>query len=291
MNLRFLTSFHYFRRYDLGRLVEGADGASLSVFGDSGAYSAASLGATIDLHEYAEWLIKWSQIFTVYSNLDVIGDPDASMVNQRRLETEYDLRPLPVFHVGSNFLRLDALCEEYEYVALGGMVPYSTANLGSWLLRCFTTANKHGTRFHGFGQTRRQYLLDFPFYSVDSSAWANGHKFGSLQVWDDNAKAFKTCAVGNRAEVYACAELIRSYGLDPELYADSDLYHRDHAIALTSKSWRRFERFLQHRRGSPSRPQHAALVSRDTSPLIYQSINVPDCEPILAAWKIPEMNR
>jgi len=299
MNLRFLTSFHYFRRYDLGLLAEGAGDIPLFVFGDSGAYSAASLGATIDLHEYAEWLIKWSHILTVYSNLDVIGDPDASMLNQRRLETEYNLRPLPVFHVGSNFSRLEALCEEYEYVALGGMVPYSTANLGSWLLRCFRTAEKYGTAFHGFGQTRTQYLLDFPFYSVDSSTWGTGHVYGRLGIWDESLKNFRVCQVGDRPGVYACADLIRSYGFDPETYVNRDLFHRSHAIALTAESWRQFERFLQNRHRSSWRPTLGSGPSvyladgagsnlLEAIPRVFLSVSTSDCKSILTASNIRE---
>lgn len=293
---KFLTSYHYFKNYDYNRIIEGAQGRPLMIFGDSGAYSAASLGATIDLDDYAQWIIKWQHILTTYSNLDVIGDADGSMINQRRLETEYGLNPLPVFHVGSEFTRLEALCEEYDYIALGGMVPYSTTNLGSWLLKCFKVADKHGTVFHGFGQTRREYLMDFPWYSVDSSSWGKGHIFGHVDIWDDNLKNFQVFNIGNREEVYKHAELIRTYACDPEWYADREKYHRKHAIALTSESWRRFERFLQerHRRTwetkkTPHPGPNLFMADTDGSNLIhcYQAIVTDDVNPIISAENLP----
>lgn len=244
---KFLTSFHYFRKSDLAQLTR-ASREPVMLFGDSGAFSAASQGADVTVDDYDAWLTKWRGTLTVYSNLDVIGDHVATMRNQRELERRGH-KPLPVFHVGSPWKHLEELCEQYPYIALGGMVPHSMSNLGPWLVRCFKTAAKYGTVFHGFGQTRQDYLMDFPWYSVDSSSWGAGHRFGRINLWDDRRARFVTVGVGDKVEVMRNAELIRAHHCDPAVFADRAKYHRKFSILANATAWQRYEQFLRRRHG------------------------------------------
>ena len=82
---KILCSFHYFRTVNMRELVEQFDHRPM-VFADSGAYSAHTQGASVSVFEYAEWLQKWKDVFTVYVNLDVIRDPAATAANQKLLE-------------------------------------------------------------------------------------------------------------------------------------------------------------------------------------------------------------
>jgi hypothetical protein len=242
---KFLTSYHYYKSQDLGKIV-AATKEPVLLFADSGAFSAASQGAEVDIRAYGKWLTKWSSILTVASNLDVIGDHQASMKNQRELEA-MGHNVLPVFHVGSPFDQLEKLCEEYPYVALGGMVPYSTANLGPWLVKCFRIASKYNTCFHGFGQTRREYLEDFPFYSVDSSAWGKSFMFGTLELWDEKTKRFTNIKHSDQSAIYKNADLLRLHGGDPEMFLDKTKYKRAHAVKVAAVAWMRFEKHLQQK--------------------------------------------
>jgi hypothetical protein len=241
-----LISYHYFKGVDVAKLVRDFNQPSL-VFGDSGAFSAHTQGKPIRLEDYAAWCHKWKDHLTVYSNLDVIGDPAASHANLRRLEDEFDLSPIPVFHTGSPFRYLEDYCERYPYVALGGMV--GKANLGSWLVKCFKIARRHNTQFHGFGQTRHEFLMAFPFYSVDSSSWGKGHRFGQITVWDDRNAKFLNARVGDHKSVFAISELIRDHGADPAQLADRAKYDRARVIAVSATAWARYERFLRRRHG------------------------------------------
>jgi hypothetical protein len=80
MRLRLLVSYHYHRDTDLAALV-GELGGDVDLFADSGAYSAATTGATIHLADYAAWLRHWAPLLTVQSALDVIGDHEATAAN------------------------------------------------------------------------------------------------------------------------------------------------------------------------------------------------------------------
>lgn len=170
--------------------------AGVPVFADSGAFSAWRSGTDSDASDYALWLDRWHGQFVAYANLDVIGDPDATWENQRRLET-VGFKPLPVFHTGASFDWLARYLDlGYEYIALGGMVPYLANGrirpLARWLVRCFRMADGRA-RFHGFGATNWQLIKDFPFRSTDSTTWMAGTRYGAQLLFADD-KLFQTRA-------------------------------------------------------------------------------------------------
>jgi hypothetical protein len=214
---RFLVSFHYHQKTDLQEIVDCYNGP-VEVFADSGAFSAATLGATIKLEDYAAWLKQWDHLLTVRATLDVIGDPAATARNTARLEA-MGLPVLPVFHAASPFSELEALTKRYDYMALGGMVPHAkdAPAVRRWLVQCFKIARQTGTVFHGFGQTNLETVRDFPFYSVDSSAWASGMRYGTITLWDKRTNRFVKLQGGDRVAARKLAPLLRSHGADPAL--------------------------------------------------------------------------
>lgn len=190
--MNILVSYWSLRRADLDRLF--AAHGPVEVFADSGAYSAMTVGAPIDLDDYARWVLRWRHLFAAYSNLDVIGNPAATARNQALLEDRYGLTPLPVFHTGSPWGVLEGLVARYPYVALGGMArkAYQAPTLIPWLIRCFRLAGE-GSRFHGFGATDWQIISSFPWRSVDSTTWQAGNRFGAQLIFARN-RLFQTRA-------------------------------------------------------------------------------------------------
>lgn len=246
MTFRFLMSFHYGRTTDLQRIVD-AYGGPTEMFADSGAFSAATLGAEIKLADYAAWLKDWQGVVTTAATLDVIGDPDATQRNTLALE-DMGLRVLPVFHTGSPWDRLEKLCARYPYIALGGMVPYTrmAGEVMRWLVKCFQIGKKHGTVFHGFGQTSVRVMAALPFYSVDSSTWSTGARYGSMFLWNESRARTVQVNTGSRDEARKHARLLRSHGADPALVGRS-------GFALkTGKSREQFEREDLMMRGAPA---------------------------------------
>lgn len=214
---RFLVSFHYHQKTDLQEIVDSYHGPC-EVFADSGAFSAATLGATIKLADYAAWLKEWDHLLTVRATLDVIGDPVATARNTAKLERE-GIAVLPVFHTGSAFSELEELVKRYDYMALGGMVPHAkdAPAVLRWLVQCFKVARETGTVFHGFGQTRLDTLRKLPFYSVDSSAWASGMRYGTITLWDSRLNKLIQLQGGDRVAARKHAALLRAHGADPAL--------------------------------------------------------------------------
>lgn len=256
--LRMLISYHYFRTSDLDRYFEQFP-EHPEVFADSGAFSALSVGADIDVDEYGDWLAKWAHHFSIVANLDVIGDHEASAANQAILESK-DLAPLPVFHVGEPFAALEALCEQYQYVALGGMVIRGkSAPVHRWAIQCFQVARKYGTVFHGFGQTTMRSLMDLPWYSVDSSSWSKVSRYGSISLWDDSTRKMITLKRRDFDQVYKLATLVRAHGYDPKILADDSTYSRPLTVGLAAVAYRRLENYLRQRHGLIGPPEGHAL--------------------------------
>lgn len=144
-----------------------------SFFLDSGAFSAFTLGITVNIHEYIEFIKRTKNIWTVINGLDVIGNWKASAENMKVFEAE-GITPLPTFHTGSPLEELKRLCENYDYIALGGLVPYATKGkiIRDWLDTCFSVIKNYWPKkIHGFGVNSFKLWLEYPFYSVDATSW------------------------------------------------------------------------------------------------------------------------
>jgi hypothetical protein len=157
------------------------------IFLDSGAFSAFTKGVTINIDEYIAFIYEWMDELEIYASLDVIGNPEETFRNQKYME-EKGLKPLPTFHYGSDIkYLLRYLQDGYEFIALGGMVPVSSADLIRWLDYLFTDylTDEEGwplVAIHGFGMTSIKLILRYPWYSVDSTSWVLTSRFGSVLV-------------------------------------------------------------------------------------------------------------
>ena len=157
---------------------------------DSGAFSVWNKGRVFSVDDYAHWLHdhipQWQQGGDVrYFNLDVIGDQSASWHNQQRLESR-GLSPIPIFTYGADFAHWHRALDNYEYVALGGLVPFATERkkLWAWLDKCFAVVVRRFKdtgvmpRVHILGIGTQASLFRYPCYSADSSSWLSAIRHG-----------------------------------------------------------------------------------------------------------------
>ena len=157
---------------------------------DSGAFSAWSLGKPIKLQDYINFVHEHKSKFTWYANLDVIVDPSKSgkltWENQCEMELQ-GLKPLPVFHFQEDWKWLKQLVDNYDHIALGGMVEVPNAQLYDWLDGAFSeylTDDKGMPicKVHGFGWTAAKVVNRYPWWSADSSSWIKLSALGSIAV-------------------------------------------------------------------------------------------------------------
>jgi hypothetical protein len=192
---------------------------------DSGAFTAWSTGKTITPQEYAEWALDFdkrrrSKMAALhFMNLDVIGDQDASWNNQSILES-LGMRPLPIVTFGVDLRHLHHTLSGYDYVALGGLVPYTRNKklLQAWLDSCFHIVmsyyKKTGKmpKIHLLGVTTEWVLKRYPCYSSDSSSWVSSLRFGGGDVAGiKNIPRYKESDAAMAANIHVLRAAIRKY--------------------------------------------------------------------------------
>jgi len=148
-----------------------------NIFLDSGAYSAMTRGVKISVEKYGKYVESNKKYLNVYANLDVIFNAEKTYENQKKLE-ELGLNPLPVFHVTESWDWLEKYCKYYDYVGIGGLVPFASdrRKLTTFLNKVFRIAKQYRTKLHGFGCNAPWLLKAFDFYSVDSTSWLICHR-------------------------------------------------------------------------------------------------------------------
>jgi len=176
-----LCSYHYFKKKP--DLIKECLAKHFDVFIDSGAFSANTKGVNINIDEYCMFLKDTG--VTTYAGLDVIGDAKATKENIEYMIREFDLDPIPTFHLGSNIDDLKEMVDNYPYIALGGLV--WTAGVRSHLNQVWHYIQTHNPklRVHGFGTTNIELIREYPWYSVDSSSYKFCKRFGlQYLAWD-----------------------------------------------------------------------------------------------------------
>lgn len=182
-----LESYHYIGSQ---RYIDQMRADNAQVFLDSGAFSAYTLGVSIDLPTYCDYIKRNMDLWRVedgvvmVSVLDGIGDPLQTYRNQLHMEA-LGAKPLPCFHAGEDERYLEHYVRNYEYITLGGMVGSSTKQLCIWLDRMWERYLTDGSgrprlKVHGFGITAIPIMERYPWYSVDSSSWIQSAAFGSI---------------------------------------------------------------------------------------------------------------
>lgn len=192
---------------------------------DSGAFTAFTTGKVINPKDYAVWAIdfekRWrSKMASLeFMNLDVIGNQDGTWENQKILE-KLGMRPLPIITFGVDLKHLDRALENYDYIALGGLVPYSRQKdkLKKWLDSCFSRvmAYRRKTdilrRVHLLGITTDWVLKRYPCYSSDSSTWVSCLRFGGgTAAGLKQVPRYKASSAAMSATIHVLRSEIRKY--------------------------------------------------------------------------------
>lgn len=136
--------------------------------------------------DYIDFVKKHDSDIYIYSNLDVINNPKLTYTNQRILE-DAGLKPIPVYHLGSDEKYLKKYMENYEYIALGGLVPNPTRVLIPMLDTLFkkyliTDQGLPRVKLHGFACTSMPLMQRYPWYSVDSATCRKMAAYGGIVI-------------------------------------------------------------------------------------------------------------
>lgn len=117
-------------------------------------------------------------------DIDSIVGYDTVKKYTERLEQETKRKCIPVWHKSRGIEVYERLIDEYDYIAIGGIV---SGEIGptdyKYLPKLISMAHKCGTKIHGLGFTSLDKLNKYHFDSVDSTTWI-GSRFGHVYKWD-----------------------------------------------------------------------------------------------------------
>lgn len=271
-----LVSYHYYR--DDRNMAALVKTGRLRLIGDSGAFSALTQGAHIDLSEYASWVTRWRPHLFWPASLDVIGDASGTFKNWEALRDRHALATLPTLHAGADTKWLDIYASEgVDFIGLGGMAGTGQAPRAfRWAVHMMRYARDHhpGVRFHLWGVTRRQFLDVLPAFSADSSGiLGQAYRYASLRLFDPATGKHHSANIGKGSrEVYRLAPLLRrTYGVSPEDVAPSRPDNRATLIQLAAASTQQYAAWLQrrHRVAAPSWAINPCAPASGTGPVLH----------------------
>lgn len=152
---------------------------------DSGAFSFFSKGKAADWGEYIKkyaGFINRNRIDQFFElDIDVLVGYEKVLYYRAKLEDMTGKASIPVWHRERGREEFLKMCEDYDYIALGGIaaknVKATEYKYFPWFI---DEAHKRGAKIHGLGYTNLKGLQQYHFDSVDSSTWSAGNRFGHI---------------------------------------------------------------------------------------------------------------
>ena len=195
-----LASFYYIK--DEAELIKKFNSFIL----DSGAFtylnqSKTSLNWDKYIEDYASFINKYDVLY--FFELDI--DPIVGLKEVERLRAKLEVltnkKCIPVWHLSRGKDYWLDMVKKYDYVAIGGIVtreiPSSKYPIFTWLLN---EAKKEKCKVHGLGFTNLEGIKKYKFYSVDSTAWLSGNRFGAVYYFDGETMKKQNKQIGQRVK-------------------------------------------------------------------------------------------
>ena len=191
----FLMSYEYLKGKGIHQLKKYPD---MHLFIDSGAYTYNQdpkyAEYTIEqwekqIEEYLAWAEKHkNQIFAI-ADLDIqylVGYEKVVEWRKKYFEPFMLRTGLPVcFIYHEEGLDIwEYMCKRYPYVGISLNIDREVDE--TELRNKFKIAEKHNALVQGMASTRTGMLTQYPFYTVDSTTWTVGLKYGEISVWTGN---------------------------------------------------------------------------------------------------------
>ena len=158
---------------------------------DSGAFTFMNSNKEkIDFNQYLKDYINFINKYDIkyFFELDIDSIVGYEKVKEMRkvLEEGTGKKCIPVWHKSRGLEEWRKLTKEYDYIGLGGLaIKEIKPKEYKYLIPLLDIAKENGCKVHGLGFTNLRKLRKYHFYSVDSTSWLSGAKFGSLYMFQD----------------------------------------------------------------------------------------------------------
>lgn len=238
------------------RLEKGLENGKL--FMDSGAFTAWTQGVELNVNEYCKYINEYGEYVDYFGQVDTIPKvgcslQEADLAAKKTLENYFEMvskvkypeKVVFTFHVGEPEKYLIEALEwgsrnkdKMKLIAIGGMVKKNSNEKNSVITRVFDVIREiyPDVKVHLFGCTSKQYFLDYPATSGDSSnyimsatkggVWTPGGLYGFGEKQDKNHY------LRQRKDV---REAIDKYLAEIEMPAELLMEHAKHRLLANIK--------------------------------------------------------
>ena len=179
-----LESFFYIKDFQIP-LIKSAELFLL----DSGAFTfMSSRKGSVNWNEYIEKYIQFINENDVkhYFELDIdciVGYENVLKI-RKYIEEKTDRKCIPVWHKSRGVEEFKKLCDEYDYISIGGLVTKEISSNEYYKMKQLVQyANSKGVKVHGLGYSKSD-VFEYGFYSADSTTW-NRSRFGDCCIFRD----------------------------------------------------------------------------------------------------------
>ncbi|WP_279006102.1 hypothetical protein [Thomasclavelia cocleata] len=186
---------------------------------DSGAFSYMS-GAKCtkeDLmkyaNSYADFISKNNVKYYFELDVDTIFGIEFVEKIRRDLEMKTGRKCIPVWHKGRGIEYFKWMCDNYSYIAIGGLVFHVKKSEYPLIKKMVDYARSKNVKVHGLGFTKTNELDKYRFYSVDSASWTKAGALGQ-QRHDFNGRKIVTRKLDNKGKKILLSKLICHNGVE-----------------------------------------------------------------------------
>ncbi len=182
--------------------------------------------------------VNWEQYVINYGNfvkqhnikhffeLDI--DPIVGLKEVERLrnllEQTAQRKCIPVWHKSRGLEYWKQMVKEYNYVAIGGIVTQEIKRSEyDVFLPLLKIARENNCKVHGLGFTNLKGMEKYKFYSVDSTSWLSGNKFGAVYLFDGKTMQKQNKQLGQRVKTNEVAIHNFSEWVKFSKYAENNL--------------------------------------------------------------------
>lgn len=250
----FLMSYEYLRTKGARQLKKYND---MHLFIDSGAYTYMSDPKYLEFTEeqweeqivkYLNWAEKHKNSIFAMAELDLqnlLGYDTIDRWRKNYFEPFMLRTGIPVCFVYHDEGKdvWEKMCQRYPYVGFSAVSDEDKVFDLAEFKEMLKIAEKYNSLVHGFGMTRTSLLPELPYYTVDSTSWKSGFRYGQLAIWNGKkVQMFKKEDWETKAFKY-----IDNY---PDLSLDKGLlydYYEPEVLRANVYAYQRAEDFIVER--------------------------------------------
>ena len=139
------------------------------------------------IEKYANFINKYDIKYFFELDIDVVVGIKEVERLRNKLEKLTNKKCIPVWHKIRGLEYWKKMTKKYDYVAIGGIVIKEIKPQDyKYFKPLLEIAKKNNCKVHGLGFTNLRTLHKYHFYSVDSTSWLSGGRFGQLYIFKNN---------------------------------------------------------------------------------------------------------